>query len=257
MLELSAFQNAFCSALKGKSAKLAAWGLSNGEAPGLSVYRNSVAKASADALAATYRTVEQLVGEDWFRAAAVVYATDHPPVHPSLLDYGGSFPEWLASFPPAQDTPYLAQVAEIDKLWLEAYFAPDAEPLAPAAFSRLRPSELGRLSARLVPSARLAAFDQNIVSLWLAHHDLAASPDGFELTDAPERMLIARPFMEVEVWLLDAAGYAFFGSCAAGDSLLTAVDRMLATNPTADLAWIIATALEAGVFTALAPVEEE
>ena len=253
MPELSAFEDAFCAALLGESATLAPWLPPDGEAPGLSVYRNTVAKGAADALAATYRTAEQLVGEDWFRGAAVAYAMAKPPLRPALLDYGRDFPDWLASFPPAQDTPYLASVARIDRLWQEAYFAPDADPLGPEAFVQLRPIDFGWLSVRLHPSARLATFEQNIASLWLAHQAPVPSLDGFELADTRERVLVSRPGLEVEVRILDAAAYAFLVSCTAGDSLQAAAERALAADPAADFPQIVATGLKAGVFAALAP----
>ena len=253
MPELSAFEDAFCAALLGESATLAPWLPPDGEAPGLSVYRNTVAKGAADALAATYRTAEQLVGEDWFRGAAVAYAMAKPPLRPALLDYGRDFPDWLASFPPAQDTPYLTPVAEMDRLWWEAYFAPDADPLAPEAFAELQPSDFGWLSVRLHPSAQLAAFDQNIASLWLAHQARIPSLDGFELADIQERVLVGRPALEVEVRILNGAAYAFLASCAAGESLRIAAERALAADPAADFPRIIATGFEAGVFAALAP----
>jgi hypothetical protein len=257
MPELTAFEDAFCAALAGQPMALALWRPPHGEAPGLSVYRNTVAKGSVDALAATYRTVVQLVGEDWFRGAAVAYVTARPPTKPSLLDYGADFPDWLEEFPPAQDTPYLARVAHIDHLWREAYFAPDAAPLAADAFAALEASEFGSLHIRLHPSARLAAFDQNIVSLWLAHQAPTPALDGFELVDTPERVLIVRPALEVDARILDGAAFAFLASCAAGDSLQAAAERALATDPRADFPRIIATGLEAGVFAALAPSQEE
>jgi hypothetical protein len=257
MPSLSSFQDAFCAALQGETAALAPWRPPDGEAPGLSVYRNTVAKGSADALAATYRTVEQLVGKDWFRAAAVTYAAARPPIRPSLLDYGGDFADWLASFPPAQDTPYLAEVARIDRLWQEAYFAPDAVPLAAEAFGGLRPDELGRLTTRLHPSARLAAFDRNIVSLWLAHQAPALALDEFELADEPERVLVVRPAMDVAVRIIDRGGYAFLASCAAGESLQRAAERALAVDPGADFPQIVAASLDAGVFAALVSSRRE
>lgn len=252
MPELSAFEDAFCTALHGQSAALAAWLPPDGEAPGLSVYRNTVVKGAVDALAATYRTVEQLVGEDWFRAGAVAYATAQPPVRASLLDYGRDFPDWLASLPPAQDTPYLAPVAQLDWLWQEAYFAPDASPLAPEGLAELGASDLGSIGVRLHPSARLAAFDQNIASLWLAHQPALASLEGFELVDEVERVLIVRPALQVDVRRLDGATFAFLASCDAGESLQAAAERALAADPAADFPQIIVTGLNAGVFAALA-----
>jgi hypothetical protein len=42
------------------------------------VYRNTVLKGCVDALAANFPTVLRLVGEDWFRAAALIHVCAEP-----------------------------------------------------------------------------------------------------------------------------------------------------------------------------------
>ena len=75
MSELLAFQDAFVAALAGDGARLSPWLVSSdADAPGLAVYRNTIAKGCVDALAANFPTVQSMVGEDWFRAAAALFA---------------------------------------------------------------------------------------------------------------------------------------------------------------------------------------
>ena len=101
--------------------------------PGFAVYRNTVLKGCIDALPANYPAVLRLVGEEWFRAAAAIYVREHLPRQPMLFDYG----EGLAGFWPSsnrrRELPYLAAVAQLDRLWSEAHFAPDEAPLDAAA----------------------------------------------------------------------------------------------------------------------------
>ena len=47
--------------------------------PGFAVYRNTVLKGCIDALQANYPAVARLVGEEWFRAAAAIYARANLP----------------------------------------------------------------------------------------------------------------------------------------------------------------------------------
>ena len=68
-MQLSAFQDGFSAALLGH-AEHAPWLSALESQPGFAVYRNTVLKGCIDALQASYPTVCQLVGEDWFRAAA-------------------------------------------------------------------------------------------------------------------------------------------------------------------------------------------
>lgn len=62
------FHRALDAAITGSDGTLTPW-LAGGDA-GLAVYRNTVAKGRADALAGLFPTVERLVGSDWFRDAA-------------------------------------------------------------------------------------------------------------------------------------------------------------------------------------------
>ena len=53
--------------------------------PGFAVYRNTVLKGCIDALQASFPTVERLVGPEWLRGAAGVFARGQLPSQPSLL----------------------------------------------------------------------------------------------------------------------------------------------------------------------------
>ena len=124
---LRAFQDAFAQALQTgvtRDPTLAALMAQ----PGFSVYRNTVTKGCVDALVANYPTVARLVGDDWFRAAAAVFVRQNPPRCPMLVSYGDAFPDFLATFEPAAELPYLADVALLDRFWIEAHVAADQTP---------------------------------------------------------------------------------------------------------------------------------
>ena len=253
MSELTRFQDAFCAALGGEADALSPW-LADTAAPGLAVYRNTVLKGAVDALASNFPTVQRLVGEAWFRAAAREYALAAPPPEPALLGYGAGFPNWLAAFEPAAGLPYLAPAAGLDRLWSEAHLAPPAAPLQGDAFEGLDEDGLAYTAARLHPAARFAWFARNIPSLWLANRP-PAEPDGpFELADRPEGVLVTRPGGEVRARVVDAATFAFLCACRDGESLAVAAMRALA-QPGADLGRTVVDCLAAGALASLEPKE--
>lgn len=96
--------------------------------PAFAVYRNTVMKGWIDALQANYPTVARLVGDEWFRAAALRFVRAQPPRVPMLMEYGEDFPAFLESFAPAAELPYLPAVARLDRLWTECHLAPDETP---------------------------------------------------------------------------------------------------------------------------------
>ena len=78
------------------------------------MHRNTVFGALAQALALTYPTVAALAGEAFFDRAAAAFATEAPPSEARLSAYGGQFPDFLATWPPAAELPCLGDVARFD-----------------------------------------------------------------------------------------------------------------------------------------------
>ena len=247
---LGKFQDAFVAALTTRTAApIAAW-LPDGEAEpsGLAVYRNTIAKGCVDALAANFPTVASLVGDEWFRAAAVLFATEHPPTSPALLAYGAAFPDWLASFPPADALSYLPAMARLDRMWTTALFAEEAETLTAEAFA-LAPDVLAAARPRLHPSLAFAWFDNGLPGLWLAAGE--PEPGEMALVEEPQGVLIVRPSEAVRSRLLDAAGFAFLTAARDGATLGEAITAAAETDPGADLAALFAALIADGVFSGL------
>jgi hypothetical protein len=242
MPELLDFQDAFVAALAGSPSALSPW-LAPGEGQaGLAVYRNTIAKGCVDALAANFPTVLSMVGEDWFRAAAALFAREVPPASAALLDYGETFPAWLQRFPPADDTPYLAGVAHLDRLWTEALFAADA-PVRTA--EALAAEDLATARLALHPSVRFASFEVGLPSLWSAAR---AGREDLELSDQAEALLLVRDNGAVMHRVIGVAETAFLRACRDGLTSAEAAERALKADPSADLAPLFAALIADGVF---------
>uniref|UniRef100_B0SUK9 Putative DNA-binding domain-containing protein n=1 Tax=Caulobacter sp. (strain K31) TaxID=366602 RepID=B0SUK9_CAUSK len=248
--DLAAFQDAFVAALAERAAApIAAW-LPEGESDpaGLAVYRNTIAKGCVDALAANFPTVASLVGDDWFRAAAALFAAAHPPASAALLAYGEAFPDWLAAFPPAGDLPYLPAMAWIDWRWTTALFAAEAKPLTAESFA-LPPEVLAAARPRLHPSLSFAWFDVGLPGLWLAARE--PDPGEMQLLEEPQGLLIVRPAETVASRRLDAAGFAFLTAARDGATLGEAITAAALADPAADLPALFAALIADGVFSGL------
>ncbi len=176
---LADYQDAFAQALLAEDPRSASPELAHLVAqPGFAVYRNTVLKGCIDALQANFPAVARLVGDEWFRAAAAVYARREPPTAPTLLSYGQTFAEFLAHFEPAAELPYLADVARVDRLWSEAHVAADDDTLDPAALAQLAPEDMRRLSLRPHAAARWAWCDEHpIYTLWSRNRESAGEFD--------------------------------------------------------------------------------
>jgi hypothetical protein len=244
---LADYQNAFAQALLAEDPRSASPELAHLVAqPGFAVYRNTVLKGCIDALQANFPAVARLVGDEWFRAAAAVYARREPPAAPTLMTYGRTFADFLAQFEPAAELPYLADVARVDRLWSEVHVAADDGILNPAALAQLAPEDMHRLSLRPHATARWAWCEEHpIYTLWSQNRDCGAAFDA-EIDWRGEGVLLTRPHGAVKHQRLSRAGAAFLSACAEALSLECAVAAALDTDPTADLAALIDQLLQAG-----------
>ena len=249
MSDLLKFQDAFVDALAGAPAALSPW-LASREAgeTGLSVYRNTIARGCVDALAANFPTVAALVGEDWFRAAAALFAREAPPSHAALLDYGEDFPAWLDRFPPARDLPYLTGIAHLDRLWTETLFAGAAPSLPAEAFTAPAPETLAQARVRLHPSVRFAAFDAGLPGLWAAARE---GRDDLELSETAQGLLLSRPDASVAYRVIGPADCAFLAACRMGLPLAEAMGLAAEADRDADLQILFAALIADGVFSGL------
>lgn len=247
------FFDAFDAAIAGDVTMLSRW-LAR-PAPGIEVYRNTIASGAIDALAATFATVQLMVGEEWFRAAARDFVRAHPPADPALINYGSGFPDWLADFPPAADTPYLGGAARLDWLWWQSWSAADAPLLDAAALSALPPEILHSTGLGLHPTLRLAAFDTGIPSLWLAHQSPLRG-EVHQLNDMPERILFIRTGPHVQSHLVDTATFAFLEALQRHDSIVAAAERAFAADPACSLPHILTGGIALGLFSTLNPIPE-
>lgn len=142
------------------------------------VYANNVAVSLSEALAKRFPVIQRLVGHDFFAAMARVYAEAHRPASPVLLEWGGTFPAFLAAFPPLADYPYMADVARIEVARGQAFHAADAVSAGPDSFLGANPSSLHLV---LHPSVHVLRLRHPGVTIW------ARNQPG----DAPQAMTLA------------------------------------------------------------------
>ncbi len=171
----------------------------------------------------------------------------HPARSPILAVYGEEFSQFLASFPPAAELPYLSEVARVDRLWVEAHTARDAPVLASSALAQSSPETLATLKPPLHPATRFAWVRHSAATIWM-HHRSASTETGLEIQDAEEGILLTRPAGAVEYQPLDRAAFVFLKSLGDGEGLAAAAAAALTHDPSADVAGLLAKTVVAGAF---------
>ena len=212
-----------------------------------SVYRNNVVVGLIDALRANFSAASRIVGDEFFRAMARAYVARNPPVSPILLDYGADFPDFIAAFEPAAPLPYLADVARIERAWMEAYHAAEAEPLSASSLARVPVERISDLRMELHPTVRIVRSRYPALTIW--RMNIAdGEPSSVEFDAGGEDTLVLRPAAEVEVRPMPRGGAEFVTALAAGGSLGEAMRSALVVAPGFDLATHLAGLLSASAF---------
>ena len=122
-----------------------------GAAKRYNIYRNNVTVSLINALAAVYPAVQRITGVEFFRAMARFHVRATPPRSPLLFEYGHDFPAFVETYEYTRRLPWLADVARIERAWLDAHHAGDAEPLFVDALAAFPPE---RRQKRCSPDIR-------------------------------------------------------------------------------------------------------
>jgi uncharacterized protein (UPF0276 family) len=235
-IDADTLQQAFGAALfdAQRDAALAPW--LKGDAGRLGIYRGNLHANWRRALAASHPVLRQLVGAEFFDALATVYGRAHAACDPDLNRFGAGLADFLEGFAPAASYPWLPDMARLEWLVHDSFYAPDAAPLPhPAAMlAGLDPDAFEACRALLHPSLRLYASRWATPALWQAHQ-----PDGPafpEVLDRPGHALTWRPGFQVELWEISASEHAALGRLAAGDNFGAALDAAFAVDEDFDVA---------------------
>lgn len=243
MADLLKFTEALLNPLKDCPAGLRTC---NGSDPKqrFAVYRNNVSVSLVDALADTFPVTQELVGEDFFREMARHYLYRHPPRTPVLAHYGESFPEFIATFSPASNLPYLADTARLEIARVQSYHAADALPLPEQTLQAwLSRPDLPAATVTLHPSLRLVTSSYAIVSLWSAHHGLIEW--SCVNTEVAEHALIVRTGLDVAIFPIDGGASAFISALLEGIDLAGSITEASVVSSAFDAAETLALLIRA------------
>lgn len=246
--ELARYHQAFIRALydenSGEMAHLQ-------QQPGFSVYRNSVLKGCIDALQANFPSVASLTGEHFFREMARQYALVEPPREGMLIRYGEFFPAFIATYRPAAELGYLADVARLDWLWLEVFCAKKTAALEVQALAGLSPEWIGERVLTLRSGVRWHWHPSlPVFTLWHFNRYQTAAPENIQWRGEGALLVMRQQSIEAEP--ISRGGAAFLTACRDGASLNAASERALLTEPALDIGPFFTRLLHLGVFAAMA-----
>ncbi|MFN7222476.1 MAG: DUF2063 domain-containing protein [Paracoccaceae bacterium] len=243
MLAHPDFAAAFDAALKGAVLPPGVTATAPDEtARRFAVYRNNVAVSLSEALAQRFPVIRRLVGHDFFAAMARVYAEAHRPASPVLLEWGETFPAFLASFPPLADYHYMADVARIEVARGQAFHAADAVSAGPDSFLGANPSSLHLV---LHPSVHVLRLRHPGVTIW-ARNQPGEAPQAMTLAGAEIALILRDRAFNVPVAAISEGDAVMIDHIRLGASLTTAAELALWSDPDHDAQPLILRLMQAG-----------
>lgn len=195
---------------------------------GLEAYRANAGASAERALAASFPTVQALVGEESFASMARAYWHDHPPQRGDLACFGEGLPGFIAASDQLADVPYLPDVARLDWLLARAEHAADEEPDL-STLSLLAEHAPDQLHLALARGTAVLASPFPVASLWkahqpdddaMAHHDMARTALS---AGTGEHALVWRAGWRARALAVDAPTARWMESLLRGRSLTAAL----------------------------------
>ena len=202
----------------------------------LDIYRNNTVSNLCNALKDDYPVVIRLVGDDFFRHVARAYIAATPSSSGDINDYGEDFPQFLATFPAAAGLPYLADVARLEQVWKQVFFAAEAEAIDFASLAGLTPESFGELHLQAHPALRILSSPYPVMQIWNANQPDADASEDIDLGQGGEQILLQRVKGKIELALLTPAEHAWLSALMSGCSLAEAVETAFAAEDTIELA---------------------
>jgi len=214
----------------------------------LALYRNNVLLSLRRLLEGTFPATRWLLGPDRFVEIALAFIRSAPPNRPQLLAYGANFPAFVERAGPTSVV-HVADVARLEWAREEAYYAPDAPPLAAADLRAIPRARYAQLRFDLHPSLRLIRSRGPVLSLWQAAVDGSTEGISAALPEAGrEQALVVRPEMRVTTRPIAAADLLLLDALGEGLPLAEAAARAQALDAGFDLQAALALHLAGGSF---------
>jgi hypothetical protein len=207
----------------------------------LRIYRHHYETSLTEALKAIYPAVCLLVDERFFAFAAHAYIRAAPPRRVCLHEYGESFPEFLAEFPPCRNLAYLPDVARLEWVINAALHSPIEEPLTGSDFVDLAFDDYPGLVFRLLPSLGYLQSPWPVDRIW--------RDEAVDLTEGGVFLEIRQRGEAVVFRRLEEGDFTLRRALLSGESLASAGAAALARDPAVDLAMALRRLLTEGLVT--------
>ena len=216
----------------------------------LGVYHANTINSLIDVLSDAYPVTQRIIGERFFSTLAKSFIETAPPRQPTLFRYGSSLGDFLGDFAPAQDVPYLADIARLEWARIAAYFAEDYEPLNPQKLSAIGPEKIGDVCFKIAPSLHLVESPYPIFQVWAVNQPSCNTVPAIDFTNA-EQGFVSRQANEVFQHAVTPGTFHWLRALSDGSTLGAATNDAMRHDQSFDLQNTLRQHLADGTFTTI------
>ena len=141
----------------------------------VAIYADMYLWRLVDGLRQTFPNLARQLGDEQFAAMAGDYLHRHPSEHHDLAQVGRRLSAFLRQYPDPE-RPDLADLADLEWVRQQVFFAPPAEPAGPDAFAGLTPDSFARTGLVLSPALQVLVLEHAVTGLWRSLEDGAPPP---------------------------------------------------------------------------------
>lgn len=145
------------------------------------IYRNNTLGTLKQTLADTYPVCEMLVGTRYFKQLSTAHVRQYPSIDRNLDHYGSEFSQTLQQLIQQREElkalAYLADIAQLEWLLHQSYYAPNRRPFDFEQFSTLNEEQQTQIVFKLADDIRLMESPHSVYDIWISHQNPDKSID--------------------------------------------------------------------------------
>jgi hypothetical protein len=200
----------------------------------LATYRNAYYGRLVEALSTDFTAVNAALGDDNFSRLCHDYIDIHPSIHYSLRCFGQQFPEFIQRHAISQQHAYLAELATLEWIFVNAFDASDETPLAASCVTDVPAASWPDIRIRLHPSVYYLNYHWNILDIWRAARDQEPLMHAEELAQT-STCLIWRHDLTTRYRILGSAEATALHAAALGATFAQICERLAENIETASV----------------------
>lgn len=213
---------------------------------GLEIYRGSVIGQLIETLTSIYPVCSQLVGEEFFDAMAVTYAQKNPSISADLGDYGDRFPEFLESFPPVAQLPYLPDVARLEWHWRRVFNGKETPTLDFQALGEVPQEKWGELIFLLPENSVLLESTYPIHRIWEINQPEYVGDEVVNLAEGGVKIFLWRQDYDMRIDLPSDAEWELLKAFKERNKFEVICENLAAIEPSIDVGSLLPVFVQRG-----------